>query len=61
MIAMRNRAYQRLETDLEFRDRLTTLKRKVWDMTYAGFFVGEALDTWADEHYGVQRRIVWVE
>jgi hypothetical protein len=56
--ALRSRRYTRLETDLEFRARLLTLKRRVWDMTYAGYFAGEALDKWAEEKYGAQRRIV---
>lgn len=58
MPALRARCFTRLETDLEFRARLVKLKRKVWDTTYAGYFAGEALDEWADVHYGAARRIV---
>jgi hypothetical protein len=57
----RRRHFRRLESDSEFRARLLTLKRKVWDMTHAVHQHGQFLDDWAWDKYRVQRRIVEVE
>jgi len=59
--AHRHRSFRRLETDVEFRARLATLKRVVWTVLTAGMCHGEALDLFAEEMYRVQRRIVEVE
>lgn len=56
----RERAYSRVETDIEFRERLVRAPAKVYTSGRPSYYSEEALDDWAWKHYGMQRKIIWV-